>query len=223
MVTPVWLRIRMPCSAPGLLPPAQPVCGSPSPVMLNPFKSSVTLDAAISRQGAPLTVHVTSPTSLLLSMTASVVVMVPLISVAQALPAHTKRALRNATNHVPIFRRVISIPFLNQTSQWNDNTLDQKRRTCNVFFVFLSKKSTVRGAHSARVMCSWSRSSTSSRVRCGDVLTQTWSDCQRPRQDSAARPRRSTPGLPLVAAQFGDQRDHSGIHAGQQPISFLAL
>jgi hypothetical protein len=85
--------------------------------MVKPFKSRVTFGAPMERHGAPVTVHVTSPTSLLLSMTVSVVVMVPLISVAQALPAHTKRTPRNATNHVPIFRRVISIPFLNQTSQ----------------------------------------------------------------------------------------------------------
>ena len=29
--------------------------------------------------------------------------------------------------------------------------------------------------------------------------------------------------LALVAAEFGDQRDHAGIHAGHQPITFPSL
>jgi hypothetical protein len=34
---------------------------------------------------------------------------------------------------------------------------------------------------------------------------------------------RGVGGLPLVAAQFRDQRGHAGVDAGHQPISFLAF
>jgi hypothetical protein len=30
-------------------------------------------------------------------------------------------------------------------------------------------------------------------------------------------------GLPLVAAQFGDQRDYSGVDLGHQPVGLLPL
>jgi hypothetical protein len=30
-------------------------------------------------------------------------------------------------------------------------------------------------------------------------------------------------GLPLLAEQFGDQRDHAGVDAGHQPVGFLAF
>jgi hypothetical protein len=41
-------------------PPLQAVRASPCPVMVKPFNSSVTFDAVIAMQGAPVTVQVTS-------------------------------------------------------------------------------------------------------------------------------------------------------------------
>jgi len=49
------------------------------------------------------------------------------------------------------------------------------------------------------------------------------------RRRSSRAPRRGLPllqllgGLALVAAEFGDQRDHPGVDAGHQPVGFLAL
>jgi hypothetical protein len=56
-------------------------------VILKPFKSSVRPDAPNAMQGAPVTVQVTSSTSLLFSTIVSVAVTVPLIFAALPLPA----------------------------------------------------------------------------------------------------------------------------------------
>jgi hypothetical protein len=60
--------------------------------------------------GAPLTVHVTSPTSLLSSKMVKVVVIGPLISVARALPAQTM-SITKVAHHTSIVRRIISSLF----------------------------------------------------------------------------------------------------------------
>src|ERR1051325_8837468 len=72
ILTPVWFRIRMPCSGPVALLPPQAVCASAWPVRVQPFSSSVTLDDVMSRQGAFVTVQVTSPTKRLSSLIFSV-------------------------------------------------------------------------------------------------------------------------------------------------------
>src|SRR5215469_7044800 len=94
IVTLLRLLTRMPISEP-VAEPEQPVCGSPRPVILNPLRSRVTPDVAMVMHGAPVTVQVTSPTSLLFSMMVSVAVIVPLISVARVIPAHRKSAASN--------------------------------------------------------------------------------------------------------------------------------
>jgi hypothetical protein len=57
--------------------------------MLKAFKSNATLDAPMVMQGAPLTTHVTSPTSWLFSVIVIVVEIVPLIFAAWDVPAQT--------------------------------------------------------------------------------------------------------------------------------------
>ena len=55
------------------------------------FRSSVSPDAPNEKQGAPLTVHCTSPTSLPFSVMVSVEAMVPPISMAPEFPAQRER------------------------------------------------------------------------------------------------------------------------------------
>src|SRR4051812_18533156 len=69
--------------------------------MVKPFRSSVMPEAPIAMHGRSVTVHVTSPTSLLLSLIVRVVEMVPLISAAQAFTAMTRAGRR-------IMKRVIT-------------------------------------------------------------------------------------------------------------------
>ena len=72
----------MPFSEKDEEPPTQAVWASACPVMVKPFNSSVTFDAPIAMQGAPVTVQVTSSTSWLSSVMVNVVEMVPPISLA---------------------------------------------------------------------------------------------------------------------------------------------
>src|SRR5260370_6325293 len=112
MVTPVCAVTLIPSSSGTAStavvgPPLQPVCESASPVILKPFKSSVMPGAPSAMQGAPLTVQVTSPMSLLLSVIVSVVAMVPLMSVAKALPAQKQTAMRSGANQATVLECVI--------------------------------------------------------------------------------------------------------------------
>src|SRR6516165_6626531 len=95
-------------NSPAVCPPLQPVWGLPCPVMLYPFRSNVKPEAPKLIHGAPVTVQVTSPTRRLLSVIVSVVVIVPLISVAQATPAHPMIATVSAPQNLVIV--VIPLP-----------------------------------------------------------------------------------------------------------------
>src|SRR5580765_2443154 len=95
------VRTKIPNSLAVEAPP-HPVCGSPWPVILYPFKSRVTFEAPIEMQGAPVTVQVTSPVSRLLSVMVNVEEIVPLMSlqyeiVAQARSATTEEKIEPPT------------------------------------------------------------------------------------------------------------------------------
>src|SRR5262245_44947467 len=92
ITTPRNPLTRIPTS-PATWLPAQPVTASPCPVIENPFSFSAMPDAPKLMHAAPVTVQVTLPTSWLLSVIVSVLEMVPLIFVADAVP-EIKRRLR---------------------------------------------------------------------------------------------------------------------------------
>src|SRR5215469_5379628 len=87
-------------------------CGSACPVIVNPFSSSVTLGAPMLMQGAPVTVHVTSPASWLSSLIVMVAEIVPLIFAAVAVPTMSRNPRTAQANDDDALNRFMASSLL---------------------------------------------------------------------------------------------------------------
>src|SRR5262252_4949728 len=82
--TSAWAPLLIPVSAATDAEPPHAVAGSAGPVIVNPFRRRSMCELPNWIHGAPLTVHVTSPTRRLLSLIVRVVEIRPLMSSASA-------------------------------------------------------------------------------------------------------------------------------------------